>query len=111
MIETFTWSPLIEPQGTGKFRTRTAQFGDGYKQQVADGLNAESQTWPLTFRGSAAYVAPILAFLRARQGYQSFYWTPPLGQQALFTCSEYGITPHGAERYTLTATFEQSFQP
>lgn len=111
MTETFTWSPLIEPQGTGKFRTRAAQFGDGYKQKVADGLNAESQSWPLTFRGSEAYVAPILQFLRDRKGSQSFFWTPPLGQPSLFTCAEYGITPHGAERYTLTATFEQDFQP
>lgn len=111
MTETFTWSPLIEPQGTGKFRTRAAQFGDGYKQKVADGLNAESQSWPLTFRGSEAYVAPILQFLRDRKGSQSFFWTPPLGRQGLFICEEYGITPHGAGRYTLTATFEQDFQP
>lgn len=111
MAEIFTWSPMIEPQGSGKFRTRSAQFGDGYKQQVADGLNVESQSWPLTFRGSEAYVAPILAFLRARKGSQSFYWTPPLGVQSLFTCAEYGVTAHGGGHYTLTATFEQSFQP
>jgi len=111
MAETFIWSPLIEPQGTGKFRTRAAQFGDGYKQQAADGINAESQSWPLTFRGTEDYVMPILTFLRARKGHQSFYWTPPLGAQSLFTCAEYGVTAHGAGRYTLTATFEQSFQP
>lgn len=111
MTETFIWCPFIEPTGTGTLRTKKAQFGDGYKQVAADGLNNESESWPLTFRGKEAYIREILAFLRARKGSESFYWTPPLGEQTYWTCDTYGTTPLGGGMFTLTATFEQYFQP
>jgi len=111
MPETFTWCPIIEPTGTGTLRNKSAQFGDGYKQTAADGINNHSENWPLTFRGNGAFIKPIKDFLIARGGNQSFYWTPPLGELSLWRCETYGVTPLGAEMYTLTATFEQSFQP
>lgn len=111
MADTFTWSPLIEPTGTGTFRVRTAQFGDGYRQVAADGINNLSESWPLTFRGREAYITAILAFLRGKKGSMPFSWKPPLGETSLWTCATYGATPLGAGLYTLTATFEQYFEP
>ncbi|MDH0745728.1 phage tail protein [Pseudomonas sp. GD03842] len=111
MPETFSWCPVVEPTGDGIMKTKKAQFGDGYKQVAADGINNRSETWPLTFRGSEAYIKPIKQFLLDRGGSQSFYWTPPLGEQSLWTCETYGITPLGGGMYTLTATFDQFFAP
>ena len=53
----------------------------------------------------------IKDFLDARAGADPFYWTPPLGTQALFRCDSYQTSPLGAEIFSLTATFEQAFHP
>ena len=111
MTDTFTFSTSIHPQGRGTFRVRKAQFGDGYSQAVADGLNAEVQHWPLSFAGKSAAINPILAFLRAHPGNVSFYWTPPLGVQGFFRCEQYNLVPHGGDVYTLSAQFDQVFSP
>ena len=89
---------------------RTAQFGDGYSQAVADGINSTADTWPLTFSGTGAYVGAIKSFLDSLQGYRSFYWTPPLRAQGLFRCVKRSTPqPHGGDAYTLTATFQEVF--
>lgn len=109
--QTFAWLPRVDPTGTTTLRVRTAQFGDGYKQTVADGINNKMQTWPLSFVGKSAKITPIRDFLDARMGFQAFYWTPPLGAQGLYKCASYTLHPLGAGNYELTCTFEQSFQP
>jgi phage-related protein len=109
--QVFTWAPLVEPTGQTKFATRVAQFGDGYSQTVADGINNKADTWPLAFAGSSAEVVPIKAFLDALQGCTSFYWTPPLGVQSFFRCSDYQLKPSGGDMYTLSANFVEAFSP
>jgi phage-related protein len=109
--QVFTWAPLVDPTGSTKFATRVAQFGDGYRQAVADGINNKADTWPLSFAGTSAEVAPIKAFLDSLQGYMSFYWTPPLRTQALFKCPDYTYQAHGGDMYTLNANFEEAFSP
>lgn len=111
MTTTFTWKHNTKPSGDVTFRVLKAQFGDGYKQTVADGINNKSQDWPLTFTGLSTTIAPILAFLDARMGYQSFYWTPPLGTQGYYKCEKYAMRHLGGDSYEISATFEQSFQP
>lgn len=108
---TFTWAPRIETSGTATYRTLSAKFGDGYEQKAADGINNKSQSWPVSFVGAAAYITPIRDFLDARAGYQSFYWTPPLGVQSLYRAMTHSVKALGTDKYELTSTFEQSFQP
>jgi phage-related protein len=111
MTTTFTWKHDAKSTGTKNFRVRKAQFGDGYKQRVADGINNKSQSWPLSFTGRSADVRPIMDFLDARAGAESFYWTPPLGAQGYYTCETYDEHHLGGDTWQITATFEQSFQP
>jgi phage-related protein len=111
MPEAFTWTPDAKPTGKYSNRTKSARFGDGYEQVVADGINNESQSWPLTFTSSKVRADQIMAFLRARKGYQSFSWKPPFGDQALFRCTEYTATDLGGGQWAVSATFDQSFQP
>lgn len=108
---TFTWSPRVDPTGTAKLRVRRAQFGDGYEQRAADGINNKSQSWPLSFVGGSAYIQPIANFLDSQAGYQSFYWTPPLGSQGFYRCETYSVRRLEGDNYELACTFEQSFQP
>jgi|SRR5690625_2658879 len=107
----FTWCPLIEPEGTHSFRTHSARFGDGYKQSVGDGINNESESWPVQFRGTKSYIVPIRDFLREHQGFKPFLWTPPLGEQGLYEASEFNLLAMGGGLYTLSTTFTQRFAP
>jgi len=106
MAEIFTWAPLVDPTGDISFRTRSAQFGDGYKQVAADGINNEQQSWPLTFGGEEEEISQIVAFLRAHKGSTAFLWTPPLGVQSLWICPSFSATPHTPGLYSISATFE-----
>jgi phage-related protein len=106
---TFTWSPSLEIVGTTKYVVRTAQFGDGYAQTVADGINNQMDTYPLTFSGDGTKISAIKAFLDSTKGYQSFLWTAPLRAQGLFRCDTPTIQPHGANTYTLTVNFSEVF--
>lgn len=110
--ETFTWDRQAGASGKIKYRVRTAQFGDGYSQSVADGLNNEVQTWPLTFEGTIEYVTPIRDFFRRHKGSKSFYWTPP-GESAplLFRAEEVTFTSIGGGVYSMAAEFRQVFYP
>ncbi|BCM12235.1 phage tail protein [Ralstonia solanacearum] len=105
----FTWSPLIEPTGETKFSTRAAQFGDGYSQVVANGINNKADTWPLSFAGNSTYLAPIKAFLDGLFGVRSFLWTPPLRTQGLFRAGSYTVSPKGGDVYQLDVTFTEVF--
>jgi phage-related protein len=111
MTNTFTWKHDAKPTGAVALRVLSAQFGDGYKQQAADGINNKSQSWPLTFTGFSAKVTAIRDFLDACGGYQAFYWTPPLGAQGFYKTSTYNVQHLGGDVYALQVTFEQSFQP
>jgi phage-related protein len=117
MTDTFNaaWVPEISPQGEGKFLQRKAQFGDGYVQRAADGLNPHLQSWPLSFvggpgRGLAYNPLDIRDFLVAHIG-QTFYWTPPGGSQGLYACEGYTLTPVANGLYRLAATFMQDAAP
>jgi phage-related protein len=108
MIQVFEWSPAPEATGAIAFAVRTAKFGDGYQQDVADGINTKSDSWPLTFVGGKAKADAISAFLDWHAGWRSFQWTPPLGKPGLYKCLGYNVVPHGAQAFTITATFAQA---
>ena len=55
-LETFNWSPRVNPSQDVTMRTREAQFGDGYTQTSGDGINPRSQSWDLTFIGIESYI-------------------------------------------------------
>jgi phage-related protein len=111
MADTFNYCAVPDPTGAITLRVRKAQFGDGYVQSVADGIHNKVRSWPLTFRGPAATIQAIAAFLDAHTGAVSFLWTPPAPSdtQGYFTCDSYTVQANGASVYTLTATFQEVF--
>ena len=113
MTDTFTWDHVSEPSGTITFSVLSAQFGDGYSQRLANGINNESGSWPLSFVGDDDFIGAIVAFIRAHKGAQSFYWTPPVpnGEQGLYVATSYNPVPYGDGQYQLSVTFQQVFMP
>lgn len=110
--ETFTWCPRTDPDGKSTFRVHSAQFGDGFVQEVGDGINNETRSWPLQFVGREDYIKSIRNFLRKHGGFKPFYWTPPMETDpGLFVVREFNLVPMGGKAYTLSATFEERFAP
>lgn len=108
--ETFTWERQAGAAGKITYRVIEAKFGDGYSQTIADGLNVESQTWPLTFEGGINYVMPILEFFRRHKGAKSFHWTPPgHSTPLLFRADTIGFTSLGGGVYQVSAEFKQVY--
>lgn len=117
MPELFDWPVRAEPTGQASFRTIDAQFGDGYTQAAADGINNKSQSWTVSFRGiieptCANIIAAneIMTFLDARGGWESFLWTPPASTvQGKYVSKNYGMQK-SAGVITINATFIEVFR-
>ncbi|MEV8518675.1 phage tail protein [Dyella marensis] len=111
MPDIFTWRPINNPVGQVTLRVRRAQFGDGYSQEVQDGINNKVQSWPLQFVGSRAEMQALSDFLDAHAGAIGFLWTPPVGVQGLYKAASYSPGYEGGDVYTISTTFEQKFSP
>ena len=112
-MATFVWIPDYGSQEQHKPRVRRVQFGDGYQQRSADGINTDPATWVLSFGNrSDAESQAIVDFLAARGGVEAFDWTPPRGSSALkWICPQWQRAPTNYGSWTVSATFEQVFEP
>lgn len=112
-MATFTYTPDFGAQATYKPRVRKSQFGDGYEQRMADGINSRPQSWSLQFANrDNTETAAILSFLELRNGVEAFDWTPPNELTAIkVVCREWNKTVAKANVNTVSANFEQVFEP
>lgn len=88
-------------------RVLTAQFGENYAQRSPDGLNAMPESRPVEFADLSRETCDAIdAFLRARQGCESFSWCPP-GQTTprLWICPKWREVPGDGPRWKITADF------
>lgn len=106
-----TFTPARQPSlGTAVSRTpkvNDAKFGEGYSQRSPDGLNADLQTWDLTWNGLLDSEADeIEDFFAARKGAEAFNWTPPGKSTSIkVICPQWKRT-QGAQD-SMTAQFKQ----
>lgn len=111
MTDTFTWKAQVNSAADGEFDVSSSKFGDGYSQEVPNGLNSESQNWSVVIKGRKNEVQPALDFVRSHKGV-SFFWTPPLSAaQGYFKCKKYSFSDEGGSYWTLTLNFEQGYAP
>lgn len=110
MTDTFSWVPTSQSTGTAIGRVDRAQFGDGYSQASASGLNPWSKTYQVNFRGIEAELQPIVEFIEAHLGL-SFFWKPRFGAVGLYQCDGYSDGASEGEMLSISATFQQTFQP
>lgn len=94
-----TFSPPLDPAvGSSKpveTRVLRANFGDGYTQRAADGLNVIIRKPKLKFDGlTEAQADTIEAFLEAREGHENFDYTlPNESTSRKFICQTWTRTP------------------
>jgi phage-related protein len=104
-------TPVAGASVSPDVRILKASFGDGYSQRSADGINNIVDRYELTWENiDRAEANTILAFLKARAGIESFYWTPP-GEtvERLWLCEKWQRTHVTAVLDTVSATFIESF--
>ena len=56
-VETFSWCPKVASQVDTSFRTRKAQFGDGYTQVAGDGINPVTPQWSVSFMQGGSHLS------------------------------------------------------
>jgi len=110
-LNTFT-PPVAPSPGTDKkFKPKIlkADFGDGYTQMAADGLNNVSYTLTLTWESLVPTDASvIMSFLAGQGGYQPFYYrVSDTTSPDRFTCDDWGEKRGQGGIRTVTATFKQ----
>jgi phage-related protein len=108
--------PSIQPTyGTTKSsapNVRAIQFGSGYQQRAQFGINQNPKNYQLTFEVSKTDADTIEAFLDARGAVENFDFTPPgESSSSKFICREWSKSIPYLNRATVTATFEQVFEP
>lgn len=109
------FAPAIPPSpGTEiapEVKVLAADFGDGYRQRAADGLNNIRDTFAFAWEAlPAADADAIVAFLKARLGTEAFLYTPP-GESAprKFTCTKWARKRVRFSYHQITATFVEVF--
>lgn len=108
-MPTFNYIPAPGATENIEPRIRRAQFGDGYAQRVADGINNKPRSWSLTFNRATADIDAIAAFLTARGSTESFDWTPPSGAAGKWLCASWSRPEPSRNVHTITATFVETF--
>lgn len=90
-------------------------FGDGYIQRAADGLNSNRNTWSATWTNlTDAESDLVFGFLKARAGYQPFYYQAPGDSDfKQWTARDVKRKPAGVSDnkayWTITATLKEEF--
>lgn len=111
-MATFTYIPSVGVRQSTAPRVRRVQFGDGYQQRVADGINTRQETWNLAFNGLTDTVASeIDTFLVDRNAVEAFDWTTPDGRAIKVVCDEWSRDYSEPDVNTITATFRRVYEP
>ena len=111
-MATFTYTPSFTATEQSQPRIRIVQYNDGYSQRLQFGLNTDPKTWRLTFLNRTDTEREnILAFLEARNGAESFDWTPPRGTAGKYICGEWNLDMLNCNNNTITATFVEVYEP
>ena len=110
--------PAITPRygitKTSKPNVRVVQYGDGYQQRQAVGLNQNLKTWNPEFVNiSETDADTIETFLEARVADNApFAWTPPGESSASnFICLSWTKTIPYNNRATISAQFQEVAEP
>lgn len=111
-MATFTWDADFGATASREQRIKSVNFGDGYEQRQADGINPLRETWSLNFTNrDIAEIDAIEDFLLARGGVENFDWTPPRASAAAkYVCKSWQRTAAIGVFDSLTATFERVYE-
>lgn len=92
-METFTHSVRVGAGSKAKPRAKVLQFGDGYSQRQADGINTDLRTYSVKFTDFATKIEEIDDFFTRHGGVKAFLWqAPDRHEPRLYICPEWDTT-------------------
>jgi phage-related protein len=101
----------FKSQNSVSFAINENQFGDGYSQRSAQGINNARDSWSASWTNiTTREKDTIVKFIRAMKGYQAFHWVAP-GDDApsQWTARDLKINPIDAGKWGVTSTFRMEF--
>lgn len=112
-MPTFTWTPEFGSSKSSKPTVTVVKFGDGYEARQSDIINSNPKSWSLDFKSrDVSEIDAIEDFLDARGAVEAFDWTPPRASVSVrVVCRQWDRTIDHSATDSLTATFEQVFDP
>lgn len=108
-----TFSPPVPPSvgssANHKPRVLRADFGDGYNQRAADGINTDLEKLSLVWSVLTIAEADLIdSFLSARGGHEKFLWTAPRSSvEKLWVCPDWSRDTVSKAHDSVKASFEQ----
>jgi len=77
MADDFSIEPSYVIQMDEEAQVLQADFGDGYSQRAAPGLNSIKTVWQLVWKGiSVTNADTLISLFRGRKGVAHIHWTP-----------------------------------
>jgi phage-related protein len=111
-MTTLTYVPSYSTEVDTEPRVDLAQFGDGYAQRAADGINNMPEKWNLVYENVDITTSnAIIAFFKALGGYIAFDWTPPDGVAGRYVATSWKRTYAGYNSRNVTVMVVQDFAP
>ena len=88
-----------------------AEFGDGYSQRAANGINSLKDSWDLEWVLNDTDKDTLIAFFEARGGHESFGWTPSSEDtEKMWTCRSWNRSYiESDDVFKITATLKQCY--
>lgn len=107
----FTWLEDWNSEEVHKPRNFSIQFGDGYVERAANGLNTDLPQYNANFTArSSTDNTAIMAFLQTtcQAGVIAFQFQPYADATAsLWTCNDFKAKPVAGGYYDITCVFQQ----
>ena len=102
---------------SSKPKIHYAQFGDGYEQRLADGINNLVESYAIAFNNrTKEEIDDIIAFFENKGGVTAFTYTVPdtneSGNEVAIkvVCSDWKKTYTFGDYYSATATFKRVYE-
>lgn len=109
-LPTWTWLPSFELSLTEDPAVDETPLGDGYTDRTPIGLRPRVRAWQLRFdTRTLVEVKAMLAFLRERNGWQAFHWTPlpPDDVPGIWIAKPWSLNQRNGVVYGISATFRE----
>jgi len=111
-MATFTYTPDFGATFEVTPTVRVSQFGDGYQQRQASGINTQAKNWDLKFSlRSDAEADAIETFLVSQASVSSFDWTDINSASGKYVCMSWQRVKERYNLNTITCKFKQVFEP
>ena len=112
-LEIFEWVGTYGSSRAVTPNILSADFGDGYSQDIPNGINSTPENVTLSFQLTPDDASSCYAFLKRQGGTKRFWLTLPdeVDPIKVKTVGEFKKEWTNWGWYTVTATFKQQFDP